>query len=98
MTENPLLDNIFMNGEIQISWCSKKELVVALSYCEPKYISMSMCVRQVVWFMSLMKELCSEEYETVTLIIGNISAINLSKNRIAHERRKHIEMKFHYLR
>lgn len=29
--------------------------------------------------------------------IGNMSIINLSKNPITHERRKHIKMRFHYL-
>ena len=48
--------------------------------------------------MNLMKELCSEKYEVMTLMIDNVFAINLGKNPIAHGRNKHIKMRFHYLR
>ncbi|MCI59517.1 copia protein, partial [Trifolium medium] len=34
---------------------------------------------------------------SVILKVDNLSAINLAKNPIAHGRRKHIEMRFHYL-
>lgn len=33
----------------------------------------------------------------IQLLVGNKSAINLSKNPISHDRSKHIETKFHYL-
>lgn len=40
----------------------------------------------------------AKEGEVVTLPVDNFSAINLSKNSIAHGRNKHIETTFHYLR
>lgn len=57
-----------------------------------------MCVCQVVWLINLMKELCNKENEFVTLMIDNISTINLAKNPNTHGRSKHIKMRFHYLR
>ena len=48
--------------------------------------------------MNLLKELGSNEGEATTLLVDNVSAINLAKNSIAHGRSKHIEMRFHYLR
>ena len=48
--------------------------------------------------MNLLEKLGSSEGETVTLLVDNVSAINLAKNLIAHWRSKHIEMRFHYLR
>lgn len=86
-----------MYGETSISWCYNKEPVVELFSCEVEYIVTFMCACQVVWLMNLLKELCNEEYEVVTLKINNIYAINLVKNSIAHGIRKHIEMRFHYL-
>lgn len=73
---------------------------MALSSCKAKYIvaSICVCVCQVVWLINLMKELCNEEYEVVTLMIDNIFTINLAKNLIAHGKSKHIDMRFHYLR
>jgi hypothetical protein len=89
---------IFSLGGSPVSWCWRKEPVVALSSCEAEYIVASLCSCQAVWLMNLMDEIGSEKCEVVTLRIDNISAINLAKNPIAHGRSKHIEMSFHYLR
>ncbi|XP_058727181.1 uncharacterized protein LOC131598615 [Vicia villosa] len=78
--------------------CSKKESVLALSSCETEYIAVSLCMCQVVWLMNLLKELDIDEGDTLTLMVDNAYAINLSKNPIAHGRSKHIEMRFYYLR
>ena len=51
-----------------------------------------------MWLMNLSEELSSSEGGVVTLLFDNVSAINLNKNPIAHGRRNHIEMRFHYLR
>ncbi|XP_050920390.1 uncharacterized mitochondrial protein AtMg00810-like [Lathyrus oleraceus] len=40
---------IFMFDATPTSWCSKKEPVVALSYCEIEYIFTSLCACQIVW-------------------------------------------------
>lgn len=88
---------IFMFNETPISWCSKKEPIVTLSSCEVEYIVALMCMCQVVWLMNLLKELDNDEGDVVTLMVDNVSAIIFSKNSIAHGRRKHIEMRFHYL-
>lgn len=89
---------IFMFSGTPISWCSKKEPVVALSSCEDEYIVVSLCAWQVVWLMNLLEELGNSDGEAVTLLVDNVSAINLAKNPIIHGRSKHIEMMFHYLR
>ncbi|XP_058747204.1 secreted RxLR effector protein 161-like [Vicia villosa] len=89
---------VFMFGGAPISWCSKKEPVVAVSSCEAEYIAVSLCVCQAVWLRNLLKELGSSFDSVVTLLVDNISAINLVKNPIALGRSKHIEMCFYYLR
>lgn len=48
--------------------------------------------------MNLLEELGNNEGEAVTLLVDNVSAINLAKNLIARERSKHIEMRFYYLK
>lgn len=48
--------------------------------------------------MNLLRELDNSTREAVLLLVDNVSSINLAKNPIAHERSKHIEMRFHYLR
>ncbi|XP_058776690.1 secreted RxLR effector protein 161-like [Vicia villosa] len=83
---------IFMFGKTPISWCLKKELVVALSSYEVEYIAASLCECQAMWLMNLLKELGSNEGEATTLLIDNVSTINHAKNPIAHGKRKHIQM------
>ncbi|XP_058776549.1 secreted RxLR effector protein 161-like [Vicia villosa] len=83
---------IFMFGRTPISWCSKKESVVALSSCEIEYIEASLCACQAMWLMNLMKELGRNEGDANTLLVDNVSAINLAKNPITHGRSKYIEM------
>lgn len=48
--------------------------------------------------MNLLKELGNKKGDVVTLMVDNISVINLAKNPIAHGRSIHIDMRFHYLR
>lgn len=69
-----------------------------LSSVEVEYIAASLYADQTVWLMNLLKELGSEQGDVVTLMVDNVSAINLSKNPIAHERSKHIEKMSHHLR
>ncbi|GAU38708.1 hypothetical protein TSUD_396360 [Trifolium subterraneum] len=89
---------MFLIGDAPISWCSKKEQVVALSSCEAEYITASMCATQAIWLKNLIEEIAGKGMDSVTLKIDNISAINLAKNPISHGRSKHIEMRYHYLR
>ncbi|BAT96031.1 hypothetical protein VIGAN_10003800 [Vigna angularis var. angularis] len=86
-----------LNGA-PISWCSKKQPVVALSSCEAEYIAGSFATCQGVWIKELMEELKMPMEKPIQLKIDNISAINLAKNPVSHGRSKHIEVKFHFLR
>jgi hypothetical protein len=89
---------MFYYGEAPISWCSKKEPVVALSSCEAEYIAASLSTCQAIWLKNLVEEISQEKCDSITLKVDNVSAINLAKNPIAHGRSKHIELRFHYLR
>ncbi|GAU50018.1 hypothetical protein TSUD_331710 [Trifolium subterraneum] len=89
---------VFMYGGAPISWCSRKEPVVALSTCEAEYIAASLSACQGVWLSNLIDEISNVKCDSVILKVDNMSAINLAKNPIAHGRSKHIELRFHYLR
>nr|KYP32045.1 Retrovirus-related Pol polyprotein from transposon TNT 1-94 [Cajanus cajan] len=89
---------VFMLGDAPISWCSRKQSVVALSSCEAEYIAASMGACQALWLETLLEELKTETEEGMLLMVDNKSAINLAKNPVAHGRSKHIETRFHFLR
>lgn len=86
----------FMNAPI--SWCAKKQPVVALSTCESEYIAGCMAACQAIWLENILKEMEIEVSRPIELLIDNKSAISLARNPVLHGRSKHIEAKFHFLR
>jgi hypothetical protein len=86
----------FLNAPI--SWCAKKQLVVALSTYESEYIAEWMAACQAVWLENILKEMVIEVRRPIALFIDNKSAISLARNPVLHGRGKHIEAKFYFLR
>jgi hypothetical protein len=87
----------FLGGNV-ITWQSQKQRVVALSSCEAEYIAGATAACQGVWLARLLAELKGEEAGTFSLKIDNQSAVALSKNPVFHDRSKHIDVKYHYIR
>jgi hypothetical protein len=81
-----------------VCWQSAKQKVVALSSCEAEYIAASMTATQGVWLSRLMEGLLGKENDTPLLFVDNKATISLIKNPVLHDRSKHIEIRFHYIR
>jgi hypothetical protein len=88
----------FFLGGNTITWQSEKQKIVALSSCEAEYIAGTTAACQGIWLSRLLAELKGERVETFALNIDNQSAIALSKNAVFHDRSKHIELRFHFIR
>ena len=71
---------------------------MALSSCEAKYVVATTAACQGIWSTRLIRELMNKEMISMTLMVGNKSAIALSKNPVFHNRSKHIKTKFHFIR
>jgi hypothetical protein len=89
---------LFFLGDSPVSWQSLKQSVVATSSCEAEYIAAPSGARQGVWLARLFGELLNKEAAPVTLFINNKSTISLCKNPVLHERTKHIDLRYHYIR
>jgi hypothetical protein len=89
---------IFFLGACPVTWQSHKQKVVALSTCEAEYIAAATASCQGVWLRRLLHELTGEEAPAPVLRVDNQSAIALAKNPVLHDRSKHIEIKYHYIR
>jgi hypothetical protein len=89
---------LFFLGDNVVSWQSQKHRVVALLSCEAEYIATATASCQGVWLGRLLAEIRGEDVDTVTLKIDNMSAIQLSRNPVFHERSKHIDTRYHYIR
>jgi hypothetical protein len=81
-----------------ISWSSRKQGSIAQSTAEAEYIATSAASREAVWLMKLLSDLFSSELEPTFIHCDNQSCIKLTENPVFHDRSKHIEMRYHYVR
>jgi hypothetical protein len=72
--------------------------VVALSSYEAEYIASANVACQGIWLSRLLGELLNTQALTVKPLMDNKSAIALSKNPVHHDRSKHIDTRFHFIR
>lgn len=89
---------IFFLGSSPISWQSQKQKVVALSTCEAEYIAATTAACQGLWLARLIGELDNTKADPFELKLDNKAAIALSKNPVFHDRSKHIDTKYHFIR
>jgi hypothetical protein len=87
----------FINGG-PVTWQSSKQKVVALSSCEAEYIAAAAATCQGVWLARLLAEVLGDEITAPLLKVDNQSTISLIKNPVHHDRSKHIDVKYHYIR
>jgi len=78
-------------------WSSKKQSIVALSTCEAEYVAATN-VCQSVWLNNIMTQIGFNLDVPIKIYVDNVSAINLAKNPIFHQRSKHIDIRYHFLR
>ena len=73
--------------------------VVALSTTEAEYIAASEVVKEVMWLRGLVSELLQmKELKTTIIHCNNQSAVSLSKNQVYHDRIKHVDVKYYFIR
>ena len=88
----------FFLGSNLITWSSQKQRTVALSSCEAEYVSAAIAACQGVWLIAILDDIRMRSRCKVILRVDNMSAIALGKNPVFHERSKHIDTKYHFIR
>ena len=89
---------VFFLGDSIITWTSQKQNIVALSSCEAEYTAAAAAACQGVWLSRLIGDLMGKTPSKFRLLVDNKSAIALCKNPVFHDRSKHIDTRFHYIR
>jgi len=89
--------NCFMIGKTVCFWSSKKQSIVALSTCETEYVATTSAC-QSVWLNNIMTQIGFNLDVPIKIYVDNVSAINLAKNPVFHQRSKHIDIRYHFLR
>ncbi|XP_066159875.1 secreted RxLR effector protein 161-like [Oryza sativa Japonica Group] len=81
-----------------ITWQSTKQKVVALSSCEAEYIATTAAACQAVWLARLLSDLLDSEIGAPEIKVDNKSSIAMTKNPVFHDRSKHIDTRYHFIR
>ena len=71
---------------------------MALSIVEAEYIVASDVGKEAIWIHKLLAGLFGDVLEKIVIQCDNRSCVKLSENPVFHDRSKHIEMQYHYLR
>jgi hypothetical protein len=82
-----------------VDWSTKAQKSVALSSCEAEYVAASEAFREVLWMRQLLQELNVLSKSTAFIIrMDSTSAMALIRNPVVHQRTKHIDIKYHFIR
>lgn len=76
---------------------SKKQEVVSRSSAESEYRAVANCATDLIWLMSLCRELGVSVTIPSQLWTDNQSAMALASNPVFHARTKHIEVDVHFI-
>jgi hypothetical protein len=88
----------FSLGSAMISWSSRKQGSIAQSTVEAEYIAASDASREAVWLRKLISGIFGDRLETTVIHCDNQSCLKLTENLVFHDRSKHIDMRYHYIR
>ena len=80
------------------SWFSKKQKSVALSLTEAEYMAANLATCEGMWLRKLLSGLSECELEATVVHYDNQSGIRLFENPMFHDRRKNIDIWYHFLR
>jgi hypothetical protein len=73
---------------------------VATSTCETEYMAGYKAVQEIIWVQNMINNprIKDLEFASTPLLIDNNAALKLTRNPELHDRTKHIEIKYHFLR
>ena len=71
---------------------------MVLSIAKVEYIVAWLASCKAVWNQNLMSNLFDIQLDVTCIFYDNQSCVKLSKNPVFHDKSKHIEIKFHYIR
>ena len=76
---------------------SKQQPLVCLSTCEAEYVALSQTAKEAMYLRQLLVELQIWKDEDPVVILGDNECANqLTADPIAHQRTKHIEIRYHH--
>ena len=80
-----------------VSWKSKLMTTLALSSCEAEFMGLTEVAREVMWMTRFLTEI-GIEFNTPKIFCDSQSAIYWAQDPVQHQRNKHVELKYYYIR
>lgn len=80
-----------------VSWKSQQKKTLAMSSCEGEYMALSEVGKEVVWICNFLTEL-GIPFRRPKIFCDSSSAINWAEDPIQHQRTKHVELQYYYIR
>ena len=71
---------------------------MALSAAEAEYIAACSASCEAVWLWKLLSDIFDLQLDATCIHFDNQSYVKLSENPVFHDKSKHIEIKYHYIR
>ena len=81
-----------------ISWFRRKQCYVELSTAEAEYVTACSASCQVVWLWKLLSNLFDLQMDATCIHYDNHSYVKLLENPMFHDKSKHIDIKYHYIK
>ena len=88
---------VFTLGGSVVSWKATLQPMVTLSTTEAEYMALTEAANEGIWLKGFVNDLGLHQDQAV-VYCDSLSAICLTKDQVHHERTKHIDVRYHFLR
>ncbi|XP_074318246.1 secreted RxLR effector protein 161-like [Silene latifolia] len=88
---------VFTLGGSVVSWKATLQPTVTLSTTEAEYMALTAAAKEGIWLKGLVSDLGLHQEQAI-VFCDSLSAICLAKDQVHHERTKHIDVRYHFLR
>lgn len=87
----------FVDGNL-VTWKNKKQNVIAQSNAEAEYRTTASTASELTWIKQLFLDVGINTQEPMKIFCDNQTAQHIALNPVFHERTKHIEVDYHFIR
>jgi hypothetical protein len=89
---------VFLLYGCAVSWQSRKQRSTALSSVEAEYMATASAVKEAIWWRGFLTELGVPPPGPTLIYSDSQGSIALAKNPDHHDRTKHIDLRYHFIR
>ena len=89
---------IFQVNSGAVAWGTRKQRTVALSSTEAEYMALTEVLKHTLWTLQVLRNLRFDCDLPITIFDDSKGARDISANSVEHQRTKHIDIRYHFIR